>query len=254
VDDPKEIIERGWDEVAAAFADWQRSVRGSQRLERLDDLLRRLPLQPEVLELGSGAGVQSTRLLAERGRLIGVDISAEQVGRARERLPEARFIHADLMAVEFAPETFDAVVSFYVLNNLPRDELGALFARIRDWLRPGGWLLASLPGTDNPGWRGEWLGVEMFFSGWDPETTLRLAGDAGLEVVEHSIETMLEPDWQDGRVGTDYAEVQWLWLLARRPGSSEGLAERRSSSECNGRSEARTQGAFVCFSWPYGRD
>jgi cyclopropane fatty-acyl-phospholipid synthase-like methyltransferase len=199
------------------FAEWQRATQGSERLERLDDLLRRLPLQPYVLELGSGAGVRSTRVLAERGRLTGVDISSEQVKRARERLPEARFIHGDVMAVELMPESFDAVVSFYVLNNLPREQLGPLFERVRGWLRPGGWLLASLPATDNPGWRGEWLGVEMFFSGYDAETTLRLAREAGLEVVENSIETMLEPDWEEGRVGTSYGEVRWLWLLAQRP-------------------------------------
>jgi cyclopropane fatty-acyl-phospholipid synthase-like methyltransferase len=217
VDDPKQIVERGWDAVGETFEEWQRAIRGSERLERLDDLLRRLPLQPDVLELGSGAGVRSTRVLAERGRLTGIDISEEQVKRARERIPEARFIHGDVMAVEFAPETFDAVVSFYVLNNLPREQLGPLFARIRGWLRPGGWLLASLPAMDNPGWRGEWLGVEMFFSGYDAETTQRLAREAGLEIVEHAIETMLEPDWEEGRVGSNYGEVRWLWLLARRP-------------------------------------
>jgi SAM-dependent methyltransferase len=215
--DPKDIVERGYDRIVDRFAEWQRAIQGSERLERLDDLLRRLPLQPDVLELGSGAGVRSTRILAERGRLTGVDLSSEQVKRARERIPEARFVHGDVMSVEFAPQTFDAVVSFYVLNNLPREELGPLFARIHGWLRPGGWLLASLPATDNPGWRGDWLGVEMFFSGYDAETTLGLARDAGLEVVEHSLETILEPDWEDGRIGSTYGEVRWLWLLARRP-------------------------------------
>ncbi|MFN2470495.1 MAG: class I SAM-dependent methyltransferase [Gaiellaceae bacterium] len=208
MDDPKKIVERGWDEIADRFAEWQRGVEGSQRLERLNDLLRRLPLQPDVLELGSGAGVRSTQLLAERGRLTGVDISAEQVRRARERVGEARFVHADVMEVEFAAGTFDAAVSFYVLNNLPREELGPLFERIRRWLRPGGWLLASLPTTDNPGWRGDWLGAEMFFSGWDIPETVRLARDAGLEIVEEEVETMIEPD---------HGEACWLWLLARRP-------------------------------------
>ena len=222
--DPKDIVERGYDRIVDRFAEWQRAIEGSERLERLDDLLRRLPLQPDVLELGSGAGVRSTRILAERGRLTGVDLSREQVKRARERIPEARFIHGDVMSVEFAPETFDAVVSFYVLNNLPREELGPLFARIHGWLRPGGWMLASLPATDNPGWRGEWLGVEMFFSGYDAEITIGLARDAGLEVVDQSLETMLEPDWEDGRTGSTYGEVRWLWLLATR---REGPAAAR---------------------------
>ena len=101
-----------------------------------------------------------------------------------------------------------------------------MFERVRGWLRPGGWFLGSLPAGENPGWLGEWLGVEMFFSGWDEETTLRLAREAGFEVVEHSIETMLEPEWEDGRIGTTYVEARWLWLLARRPpAASQGSAE-----------------------------
>ena len=216
-DDPKRIVEQAGTAWSTRSRSGSGAISGSERLEHLDDLLRRLPARPDVLELGSGAGVRSTRVLAERGRLTGVDISSEQVRRARERIPDARFIQADVMAVELAPESFDAVVSFYVLNNLPRDELGPLFERVRAWLRPGAWLLASLPARDNPGWRGEWLGAEMFFSGWDPETTLRLARDAGLDVVEHSLETMLEPDWEEGRVGEGYREARWLWLLARKP-------------------------------------
>ncbi len=217
-DDPKRLVERGYDQIADRFAEWQRAIRGSQRLERLDDLLRRLPLQPDVLELGSGAGVRSTRVLAERGRLTGVDISAEQTRRARERLPEARFMHGDIMEVELGGESYDAVVSFYVLNHLPREQLGPLLQRIHGWLRPGGWFLASLPGSDNEGWRGEWLGVETFFSGYEPEVALGLVREAGLEVVEDDFETMLEPEYHDdGSIGPEYGEARWLWVLARKP-------------------------------------
>jgi SAM-dependent methyltransferase len=217
-DERKQIVERGYDRAADTFAAWQRQIGDSERLERLNDLLPRLPLQPNVLEIGSGAAVRSTRTLAERGRLVGIDLSAEQIRRARERLPEARFIHGDVMDAEFAEGTFDAVVSFYVLNNLPREELGPLFERIRSWLRPGGFFLASLPAGDTPDWRGEWLGVEMFFSGYEPEVALQLLADAGLELVEDSFETMLEPDFhEDGSIGPGYGEVRWLWVLCRKP-------------------------------------
>lgn len=205
--DPKRIVERGYDAIADRFAAWQRQISDETRLAYLADLLELLPERPDVLELGVGAGVQSSRILAERGRLTGVDLSREQLRRARERLPRATLIHGDLAAVELPAESFDAVVSFYVLNNLPPDELGPLLRDVARWLRPGGWFLASLPGSDNPGWRGEWLGAEMFFAGCDPETNRRLAEEAGLEVVRDELETMVEPE----------GEVRWQWLLARRP-------------------------------------
>ena len=208
VEDPKRLVERGYDAMADRFAEWQRGVTGSSRLDRLDELLALLPERPDVLELGCGAGVRSTRILAERGNLTGVDISAEQIRRARERVPEATFLHADFTDLDLEPASVDAVVAFYVFNHVPQEELGPLLGRVAVWLRPGGYLLASFPTSDNPGWRGDFLGVEMFFAGFAPETNTRLVAEAGLSVVRDDRETMVEPD---------YGEGTWQWLLARKP-------------------------------------
>jgi predicted TPR repeat methyltransferase len=203
--DRKQIVEHGFDEIADRFAVWQQRIPDETRLRYLADLLEVLPKRPNVLELGVGAGVQSSRILAEHGRLTGVDLSRQQLRRARERLPDATLIHGDFTSVELPPATFDAVVSFYVLNNLPQEELAPLLRRVADWLRPGGWFLASFPSSDNPGWRGEWLGTEMYFAGCDPTTNRRLTEEAGLEVARDEFETMIEPE----------GEVRWQWLLAR---------------------------------------
>ena len=168
-DDPKRIVELGYDAIADRFATWQAQISDESRLRYLADLLELLPERPDVLELGVGAGVESSRILAARGQLTGIDLSREQLRRAQDRLPGAMLIHGDFTAVELPAAGFDAVVSFYALNNLPQPELAPLFRRIAAWLRPGGWFLASLPSSDNPGWRGDWLGVEMYFAGCDPE-------------------------------------------------------------------------------------
>ena len=204
---PQEVVARGYDAAADAFADWQRGVRGSTRLDRLEELLGLLPEHPDVLELGAGAGVLSTRILAARGNLVGVDISAEQVRRARERVPAARFVHGDLTSVDFDAASVDAVVAFYVLNHVAREAYAELLRRVARWLRPGGYLLASFSATDTPGWYGEWVGgVETFFSGYEPAETLRLVEDAGLALVRHDLETIEEPD----------GDATFLWVLARR--------------------------------------
>jgi ubiquinone/menaquinone biosynthesis C-methylase UbiE len=205
-EDPKRIVERGYDEIADRFAAWQSGISDETRFRYLADLLELLPEQPDVLELGVGAGVESSRILAAHGRLTGVDLSREQLKRAQDRLPKAKLIHGDFTAVELPPASFDAVVSFYVLNNLPQDELGPLLQRVVAWLRPGGWFLASLPSSDNAGWRGEWLGTEMYFAGFEPETNRRLADEAGLDVARDELEVMVEPE----------GEVRWQWLLAQR--------------------------------------
>jgi SAM-dependent methyltransferase len=205
-DDPKLIVERGYDAIVDEFARWQAQISDETRLRYLAELLELLPERPDVLELGVGAGVESSRILAARGRLTGIDLSREQLRRAQARLPAATLIRGDFTEADLPPASFDAVVSFYVLNNVPQPELPPLMRRIAEWLRPGGWFLASLPGSDNPGWRGEWLGVEMYFAGCDPKTNRHLAEQAGLEVVRDELEDMVEPE----------GEVRWQWLLAQR--------------------------------------
>jgi cyclopropane fatty-acyl-phospholipid synthase-like methyltransferase len=205
---PQDVVARGYDAGAERFAAWQGQITGSKRLERVEELLALLPKGADVLELGSGAGVRSTQLLAERASLVGIDISAEQVRRARERVPGARFVHADFTQVEFDPASFEAVVAFYVFNHVPREELGPLLARIAVWLRPGGRLLASFGASDESGWYGEAIGgLVTFFSGYEPEVTLRLVREAGLEVASEELETIAEPD----------GAATFLWVLAQRP-------------------------------------
>lgn len=205
---PQDVVARGYDAGADAFAAWQRRITGSRRLERVGEVLALLPEHPDVLELGSGAGVSSTRMLAGRASLIGVDISAEQVMRAQERLPDATFLHEDYTTVSFEPDSFDAVVAFYTFNHVPRKELGPLLQRIAAWLRPGGHLLASFGAEDLAAWYGIAVGgLETFFSGYAPPVTLGLVGDAGLRVVHDELETIREPE----------GDATFLWVLARKP-------------------------------------
>jgi SAM-dependent methyltransferase len=206
-DDLKRVIETGYDTMADGFAAWQLRIQGSTRLERVQELLDLLPLRPDILELGVGAGVRSSRLLAGRGRLTGVDISSEQLRRARERLPGATLLHADFTELELEPQSFDAVVALYVLNHVPQDDLGPLVRRVARWLRPGGHFLGTFATTDNPGWTGEWLGVEMFFAGLPPEKNRRLVEGARLVVLRDEIEVSVEPE----------GEARFQWLLARKP-------------------------------------
>jgi SAM-dependent methyltransferase len=216
-DDVKRVIETGYDTMADRFEAWQREIEGSMRIERIEALLALLPKHADILELGVGAGVRSSRLLAERGRLTGVDISAEQLRRAQERIPGATFLHADFTELELEAGSFDAVVAAYVLNHVPQDELGPLVQRVAAWLRPGGHFLATFPTNDNPGWTGEWLGVEMFFAGFPPAENRRLVEAAGLAVLDDEIEVTIEPDDGDSGQEPGPSEARFQWLLARKP-------------------------------------
>src|SRR5438874_2512188 len=96
----------------------------------VDALLERLEPGSEVLDLGCGNGTV-TRVLAERHRVTGVDLSAAQLDRARRRVPAATFLHADATELELPEGSFDAVVSTFVFGHVPRAKQAPLLARIR---------------------------------------------------------------------------------------------------------------------------
>ena len=198
------LVGAGYDAMADTWERWSAQITDDPRfewLERLDSLLRD---GAQVVELGCGNGTRETRALAARFELTGVDLSAEQLRRARERVPAATFVHADLTEIEFDEGSLDAVCAFYVLNHVPRELLPGLFARIHRWLRPGGLLLTTLGAGDLDGWEGEWLGVRMYFSGHDPARNRELL--AAFELVDDEVVTIHEPE----------GDVAFHWILARR--------------------------------------
>lgn len=207
--DPKHIVEAGYDAIADRFAAWQATIEGSGEDRFLSLLAQALPRSPNVLELGCGARVRAAELTVAGGRLTGVDISGEQIRRARERVPGATFVHADVTEATFAPATFDAIVALFVLAHLPRTDIHALLPRAGDWLRPGGWFLTTMGAR---GWgehiEEDWLGVPMFFSSLDAEESRRLVESAGLEIAQDEVIAQRE---------AGHGTVEFLWILARRP-------------------------------------
>jgi ubiquinone/menaquinone biosynthesis C-methylase UbiE len=203
-DPRKQLVESGYDRIAERYLDWAAGIDDPGRERMLELLLERLPRSSDVLDLGCGAGVPSTVRLAKRHRVTGVDISREQLRLARQRLPDAELVHADLASVEFPDASFDGVTCFYALGHLPREQLGEVFRSVRGWLRPGGWFLTSLAAGDQADATGEWLGVEMHFSGYSPDRNSELLREAGFRIDVDEVVPLHEPE------GT----VTFQWVIA----------------------------------------
>jgi SAM-dependent methyltransferase len=206
LDERKQVVRSGYDELAPRWGDWAAQIRDDPRHELLEQFIACLPEGARVLELGCGSGVPSTKRLAERFDVVGVDISPEQLARARENVPDAILLEADLTTLELDEASFDGICALYSITHLPRAEQGPLFERIAGWLKPGGRFLASLSSRGNDDWRGEWLGVEMFFGGHDAATNRRLLREAGFELLVDEIATIEEPE----------GPAEFFWVLARK--------------------------------------
>lgn len=204
-DERKRTVQAAYDELGQRFGEWGERIDGDPWPRFLEELAARLPSGGRVLDLGCGNGVKTARL-ADSFDLVAVDISEGQLGLARTRLPRATLLSGDFSALDFAANTFDAVTALYSIMHVPRKEHSALFGRIARWLKPGGLFLASLSHVGGDDWTGEWLGVEMFFSGFDAETNRRLVREAGFEPILDELIWMREPQ----------GDVAFLWVLARK--------------------------------------
>lgn len=202
---PKQIVAEGYDQVASAYARLEDDTVWP-RARWLERLLIQLSPGSTVLDLGCGSGDPVALRIAQEHHVTGVDISEAQIDLARQSVPAGQFIQGDLGSVNFPPASFDAVVSFYTLEHLPRAEHAAILQRIASWLRPGGLLLLSLEAGDYDDVLGTWLGVPMFLSCFDPDTTRSLVEAAGLTIVE----TAIEPQLEQGHA------IPYLWVLAQR--------------------------------------
>lgn len=209
--DHKRLVESGYDRIAQHYLEFSQRNHAKEpftaRMEYLRKLLDHLSSQAQILELGCGAGFPCTQLLAQRGHVTGVDISAAQIALAQQLVPEATLLQADMLALTFPPTSFDAVTAFYSLIHLHRSEQATLISRLTSWLRPGGWFLGNFGTTNDPGSiEADWLGAPMYWSSYDTRTNLDLVRQAGLTLLE----TEVRAEQEDG------VAVPFLWILAQK--------------------------------------
>ncbi|MDX6476994.1 MAG: hypothetical protein QOH95_2505, partial [Gaiellaceae bacterium] len=95
------LVAAGYDAMADTWAEWSTGVADDPRHAWLESLLALLPADATVVELGCGNGTRETRELARRTHLTGVDLSEEQLRRARESVPGATFVQGDLTTIDF---------------------------------------------------------------------------------------------------------------------------------------------------------
>ena len=204
MNNPKDIVEQGYNQVAHQYAGLEGETVWP-RMRWLKKLLHRLDPSSSILDLGCGSGDPADIEISKQHQLTGVDISQTQIELARHNVPTGFFLHGDAASVEFEPASFDAVISFYTFEHIPRTEHKHL-QRINGWLRAGGYLLISMEAGDCEHEMGEWLGVPMFFSCFDPETMKEMVEAVGFELLESAIESQVE----------QRRDIPYHWLFARK--------------------------------------
>jgi ubiquinone/menaquinone biosynthesis C-methylase UbiE len=96
----------------------------------------------KVLDVGCGTGLMSATLAASGRRVVGVDLSAAMIARARRKKgPQMEFVQGDAEKLPVEDGGFDAVVNLISFHHYPNPARAV--AEFRRVLRPGGRLVLA---------------------------------------------------------------------------------------------------------------
>ncbi|MEU1279258.1 class I SAM-dependent methyltransferase [Streptomyces sp. NPDC005805] len=174
-------------------------------------MIGQVPDGGRVLDVGSGTGRPVAAALAAAGlRVTGMDVSPVMVELAARQVPEARFVRADIRAEVPEPGRYEGACAYFSLLQMSREEQRAVVARIAGSLVPGGVCALGTVPLDLDGVVGTWMGHTVRLTSFPPDGFVRLAEDAGLDVVEVN-EEVFTP-------ATELARVEpQLYVHCRRP-------------------------------------
>jgi SAM-dependent methyltransferase len=165
-------------EALRSFSEPPLALNAWLRYSVVTKVLRQLPDIDDVLEVGAGLGAVAVRL-ASRYNYVGLEPDAQcfEVAHKRlEALGRGQLLRGDISCIELKRQ-FDLICAFEVVEHL-EDDVAELSSWI-DHLRPGGWILISVPAfADRYGAADRMAG---HYRRYDPEELKGLFSKVGLE-------------------------------------------------------------------------
>ncbi len=163
-----------YDEVADFYEDFAPDEYTDPPTSALLDLVGEIS-GLRLLDMACGHGRVSRELARRGARVVGMDISAALLGKARERERlnplGIIYVHADAASPDaLRGEVFDGVVCHFGLSDI--DDLDGAVATVARVLRPGGFFAFSILHPCFPGWEARganpsWPpGLGYFHEGW----------------------------------------------------------------------------------------
>ncbi|MEX0877556.1 MAG: class I SAM-dependent methyltransferase [Candidatus Spechtbacterales bacterium] len=188
--DIRKIVEEGYEK--GDYAGKFRISSTPNEMERyfLDRLVKEVSQQGRVLDFGCGIGIPFDNYLIEKGLdVTGIDISQKHIEQAKKNVPQAKFVKGDFSKYDFAAGDFDAIISFYAIFHIPREEHQDLFSKMHTLLKESGVILITL-GTSGSeyGEEQDWCGAPMAWSTYEPEEYKKIITNAGFKIVEEKYE------------------------------------------------------------------
>lgn len=203
--DIRKIVKEGYEK--GDYAGFFRTNDEPNLMEKqfLDRLVNMIPKNAKVLDFGCGIGIPFDRYLFEKGfEVTGIDIASNHIAKARKNVPEATFIEGDFSRQDFGSERFSAIVAFYSIFHVPREEQQSLFDKMYNLLEDDGLILVTLGTSGGEGIDEDWCGAPIAWSNCTTDEYRIMITQAGFEIVVSEFEG--QPDDE---------EYHW-WVIANK--------------------------------------
>jgi len=176
-----------------------------------------------LLDLACGHGRLAREIARRGGRVVGVDIAAALLAKARDREAtsplQIAYVHTDAASPEaLAGEVFDGVVCSFGLSDI--DDLDGALATVARVLRPGGFFAFSLLHPCFPGWEAKqasasWQpGRGYYHEGWwradGPAHGLRPKVGANHRMLSTYLNTLMRHGLVVEEVAEPMPEPEWI--------------------------------------------
>jgi len=174
-----EVVRSGYDRLGNLYTAERERADNWIEVKAFTSLL---PAGGRVLDAGSGTGIPIARHLVQAGfDVVGIDFSKTMVATARENVPDANFQLMNMTSIDLPLESFDGVISTYAIIHIPRELHTGIFRSFHSILKPRGVMLVSVASW---AWEefADYMGVEMFWSHFDPDETESLITKAGFDI------------------------------------------------------------------------
>jgi 2-polyprenyl-3-methyl-5-hydroxy-6-metoxy-1,4-benzoquinol methylase len=177
----KELVRDNYDQCVTEYSK-ARSVTPNTEVEIL---IQNLQKRSRILDIGCGNGSPNCVALSRYFRVTGIDISKKQIENAKKNVPDGDFFCQDVMQQIFNQSRFDAVISFYTIFHIPKEEHNKLFTRIYNWLKPSGYFITTLGNEDEETYTEDnFFGTTMYWSHFGKEQYRSMLLKIGVKILD----------------------------------------------------------------------
>lgn len=182
-----DLVRENYNKVAEDYSSSRDQFKNNQYLEKLVKLLKP---GATILDIGCGSGVPVDKYLIDKGfKVLGIDISEKQIELAKKNVPRAVYEVKDMADLKSGDYQVDAIVSFYAIFHIPREQHLDLFQKISSFLIKNGLILVTMGSSEWEGEEDNFYGGKMWWSHYGPEKNREIIKSCGFKILLDEIDT-----------------------------------------------------------------